>query len=302
METALRTLQGNCHCGVNQYEVQLPEHPSLVICDCSLCVKKGHVWIYDAGDSLKITKGCSSETLTTYTGSDSEALRHEFCNVCGTALFGTHTSGVQAGKKGINFRVLVSDFQHVFIKGRNIVTTGAPDAYMPYPGSLSLVEKASTSAPAEFCGSLPDVPGDDLTLYTGGCDCGAVQIALKSKPLSEVQIKEDNCSICVRNGFIGVYPHQSEVSIVGKDQALDYQFGRKFNGSPFCRTCGVHCFGNLYGPPKELVAKLPEARQEFVRKQLEIQPLNVRVLEGLEWDSVNIEWSNDGTEGYVVSE
>ncbi|KAK1460509.1 glutathione-dependent formaldehyde-activating enzyme [Colletotrichum cuscutae] len=302
METALRTFQGNCHCGVNQYEVQLPEHPSLVVCDCSLCFKKGHVWIYDAGDSLKITKGCSSETLTTYTGLDSEALRHEFCNICGTALFGTHTSGVQAGKKGINFRVLVSDFQHVFIKGRNIVTTGAPDAYMPYPGSLSLVEKASTPAPAEFCGSLPDVPGDDLTLYAGGCDCGAVQIALKSKPLSEVQIKEDNCSICVRNGFIGVYPHQSEVSIVGKDQALDYQFSRKFNGSPFCRTCGVHCFGNLYGPPKELVAKLPETRQEFVRKQLEIQPLNVRVLQGLEWDSVNIEWSNDGTEGYVVSE
>ncbi|KAJ0309427.1 hypothetical protein COL5a_001598 [Colletotrichum fioriniae] len=168
--------------------------------------------------------------------------------------------------------------------------------------TFGLVEKASASAPVEFHGALPDVPGDDLTLYTGGCDCGAVQIALKSKPLSEVQIKEDNCSICVRNGFIGVYPHQSQVSIVGKDQALDYQFGRKFNGSPFCRTCGVHCFGNLYGPPKELVAKLPEAKQEFVRKQLEVQPLNVRVLEGLEWDSVNIEWSNDGTEGYAVSE
>ncbi|KXH25916.1 glutathione-dependent formaldehyde-activating enzyme [Colletotrichum salicis] len=207
METSPKTFQGNCHCGANRYQVHLAEYPSLVICDCSLCVKKGHVWIYDAEDSLKVTKGCSRETLTTYTGSDSEALKHEgnelirkrqFCNVCGTALFGTHTSGVQAGKKGINFRVIVSDFQDVFIKGRSVMTIGAPDEYLPYPGSLSFIEKASTSVPVEFRGSLPEVSGDDLTLYTGGCDCGAVQVAIKSKSPSQVEIKEDNCSICVR--------------------------------------------------------------------------------------------------------
>ncbi|KAK1657555.1 glutathione-dependent formaldehyde-activating enzyme [Colletotrichum godetiae] len=302
METTLKTFRGNCHCGANRYQIQLADYPSLVICDCSLCTKKGHVWIYDAEDSLKVTKGCSRETLTTYTGSDSEALKHEFCNVCGTALFGTHTSGVQVGKKGINFRVIVSDLQDVFIKGRSVVTIGAPDEYLPYPGSLSFIEKASTTAPIEFRGSLPDVPGDDLTLYTGGCDCGAIQVALMSKSPSEVETKEDNCSICVRNGFIGVYPHQSHVGIVGKDHTQDYQFGRKFNGSPFCRTCGVHCFGNLYGPPKELVAKLPAARQEFVQKQLEVQPLNVRVLGGIEWHNVNVTWSNDGTEGYGLSD
>ncbi|OHF02895.1 glutathione-dependent formaldehyde-activating enzyme [Colletotrichum orchidophilum] len=302
METTLNAFQGNCHCGANRYQIQLPECPSLVICDCSLCTKKGHVWIYDAEESLKITKGCTGETLTSYTASDTEALRHEFCNVCGTSLFGTHTSGVQAGKKGINFRVIVSAFQDVFIKGRSVVTIGPSATYLPYSGSLSFVEKASSSPPVEFRGTPPDAPGDDLTLYTGGCDCGAVQIALKTKSLSEVQIKEDNCSICVRNGFIGVYPHQSHVSIVGKDQTQDYQFGRKFNGSPFCRTCGVHCFGNLYGPPKEIIARLPEAKQEFVRKQLEVQPLNVRVLEGFEWGTVDIEWSNDGTEGYSVSD
>ncbi|CCF33092.1 hypothetical protein CH063_05349 [Colletotrichum higginsianum] len=147
-----------------------------------------------------------------------------------------------------------------------------------------------------------DAPGEDLKLYTGGCECGAVQVALKSKPLNDIEIKEDNCSICVRNGFIGVYPHQSLVTLVGKDQTQDYKFGRGFNGSPFCRICGVHCFGNLYGPPEEVLARLPEAKQDFVRKQLEVQPLNIRVLDGVEWDRVDIKWKNEGTEGYVLED
>ncbi|GKT59573.1 glutathione-dependent formaldehyde-activating enzyme [Colletotrichum tofieldiae] len=142
----------------------------------------------------------------------------------------------------------------------------------------------------DFLGTLPDVPGDDLKLYTGGCDCGVVQVAVRTKPIHDVEIKEDNCSICIR------------VTLVGKDQTQDYKFGREFNGSPFCRICGVHCFGNLYGPPKDIVARLPEAKQEFVRKQLEVQPLNIRVLDDVEWDRINIAWSNDGTEGYVLSE
>ncbi|GJC78865.1 hypothetical protein ColLi_01703 [Colletotrichum liriopes] len=135
----------------------------------------------------------------------------------------------------------------------------------------------------DFLGTLPDVPGDDLKIYTGGCDCGAVQVAVRTKPIHDAEIKEDNCSICIR------------VTLVGQDQTQEYKFGREFNGSPFCRICGVHCFGNLYGPPKDIVARLPEAKQEFVRKQLEVRPLNIRVLDDVEWDKINITWSNEGT-------
>jgi hypothetical protein len=35
-------------------------------------------------------------------------------------------------------------------------------------------------------------------LYTGGCHCGAVTIALNDKPLPESKLEEDNCSICAR--------------------------------------------------------------------------------------------------------
>ncbi|KAK2030022.1 glutathione-dependent formaldehyde-activating enzyme [Colletotrichum zoysiae] len=312
MAESLLTYKGNCHCGINRYEVQLPELPSLVVCNCTLCMKKGHIWIYEADSSLKTTRGCTADTLTTYKSSYPEGLEHEiyvlkdvdfwFCSTCGTGLFGTHASGAQAKKKGINFRVLVSDTKEIFIKGREVIAFDASGNTKPYPGFLSIVENDSSPPSAELPESVPSVPGENLKHYTGGCDCGAVRIAVTTKPLFDVEIKEDNCSICSRNGFIGVYPHQSEVTLDGKDQTRDYKFGRGFNGSPFCRTCGVHCFGNLYGPPKEVIARLPEAKQEFVRKQLETQPLNIRVLDGVEWDRINIKWSNDGTAGYELPE
>ncbi|KAI8211283.1 Centromere protein V [Colletotrichum sp. SAR 10_66] len=228
MAESLATFQGNCHCGANRFEVQLPALPQLVICDCSLCAKKGYVWIYDAEDKLKITRGCNSDIVETLS--------------------------------------------------------------------------ESVSSPPKINATPSEATEEHPKLYTGSCECGAVQLALRSKPLAEVEIKEDNCSICIRNGAIGVYPHQSQVTIVGKDRTQEYQYGRKFNGAPFCKTCGVHCFGNLYGPPQSIVDRLPEAKKEFVRKQLEIQPLNVRVLNEVDWEELDIKWANEGTEGYALSD
>lgn len=302
MAESLATFQGNCHCGANRFEVQLPALPQLVICDCSLCAKKGYVWIYDTEDKLRITRGCNSELLTSYTSNSGEALQHEFCANCGTGLFGTHTSDVQAGKRGINLRPLISGIPGIFLKGKQVVTLDPSGEPAAYPGSLSIVETLSESAlsPPKINATPPEATEEHPKLYTGSCECGAVQLALRSKPLAEVEIKEDNCSICIRNGAIGVYPHQSQVTIVGKDRTQEYQYGRKFNGAPFCKTCGVHCFGNLYGPPQSIVDRLPEAKKEFVRKQLEIQPLNVRVLNEVDWEGLDIKWANEGTEGYAL--
>ncbi|TKW55792.1 hypothetical protein CTA1_4255 [Colletotrichum tanaceti] len=296
----------------NRYEVRLPDLPALTICGCTLCAKKGYVWAYDADDSLTIRRGCTADTLTVYRACDT-GLEHEFCSTCGIGLFGTHSTVSQAGKRGINFRVLVSDVKGVYLRGQQVVTMDSLGKTSLYPVSQRLIEDVVSSSPKQTVrAALSDVPGEDLNLYTGGCECGAVQVTFKRKPLDGIEIKEDNCSICVRhavnpkpnfqNGFIGVYPHRSLVTLAGKDQTQDYKFGRGFNGSPFCRICGVHCFGNLYGPPAEVVGRLPEATQEFVRKQLEIQPINIRVLDGVEWDKIDIKWKNEGTEGYFLDD
>ncbi|KAF9881484.1 glutathione-dependent formaldehyde-activating gfa [Colletotrichum karsti] len=304
MTEQLSTYRGNCHCGANRFEVQLSRFPSFVICDCELCAKKGYVWIYEVGDKLQITRGCTSETLTSYTSDGAEALQHEFCSNCGTGLFGNHISGVQAQKKGINLRALVSGMPSVFLKGKDVVTLDSSGVEETYPGSLSRIETLSQHQRpgGKFQGTAPEAVDEHPKLYIGSCDCRAVQIALRTKPLAEAEIKEDNCSICVRNGFVGVYPHKFQVTILGKENTQEYQFGRKFNGSPFCKTCGVHCFGNLYGPPQAIIDRLPEAKKDFVRNQLEIQPLNIRVFDDIEWSELDINWSNEGTEGYVLSE
>ncbi|KAL0944722.1 glutathione-dependent formaldehyde-activating gfa [Colletotrichum truncatum] len=304
MAESLTMYQGNCHCGINRFEVELPEQLHLVSCYCALCTKKGYVWIYDAERNTKITKGCNTETLTSYTSSGTDALQHEFCSNCGTGLFGTHTSGVQAGKRGISLRPLISNMTGVFLRGKEVISLDPEGNPTPYLGRLSLIKPstASTSPTPEFRGMQPKVTEEHLRLYQGACDCGAVQVALKIKPLAEVEVKEDNCSICVRNGFIGVYPHQSQVTLVGKENTQDYRFGRRFNGSPFCKTCGVHCFSNLYGPPQAIIDRLPDEKKKFVRRQLEIQPVNVGVLEDVEWDKLNLQWANEGTEGYVLQD
>jgi len=37
-----------------------------------------------------------------------------------------------------------------------------------------------------------------MKLYTGNCHCGDVSIAVKTKPIPEIEVKQDNCSICSR--------------------------------------------------------------------------------------------------------
>jgi hypothetical protein len=52
--------------------------------------------------------------------------------------------------------------------------------------------------PPGFTGELPKFEGYGLKIYTGSCHCGAVTLAVKTKPFPDVEVKEDNCSICQR--------------------------------------------------------------------------------------------------------
>ena len=169
----------------------------------------------------------------------------------------------------------------------------------------------------QFPGPIPEgKQGEDSKVYTGSCHCGAVQLAVKTDPLPSVEVKEDNCSIrpalsasklavippTAQHAFIGIYPNKSQVTILGREKTKDYTFGRKFNGHPFCKGCGVHLYMNLYGPPKEVVNNLPGEKKEVVRKMLEIQPINVRALEKLVWTDIKVLRSDEGAEGYVLDD
>lgn len=92
--------------------------------------------------------------------------------------------------------------------------------------------------------------------------------------------------------------------IHGREHGFEYLSGRKFAGSVACRTCGVSIFSNIYGPPISVFDKLPPERKEIVlaiyHKNMEMVPLNVRAMEGVDLDSLQIDRTDEGTEGYEL--
>jgi hypothetical protein len=63
-------------------------------------------------------------------------------------------------------------------------------------------------------------------------------------------------------------------------------------------------FSNIYGPDPSIFDKLPPERREkaleMYHKNMALQPLNVRTIEGLDLRSIKVERDNCGTEGYAL--
>lgn len=167
-----------------------------------------------------------------------------------------------------------------------------------------MVSEKPIELPQALVNSQPpaQLEGDNSKVYTGSCQCGAVAFAVRTPPLSQVEIKEDNCSICVRRAAISIYPDRDQVVLVGEDNTTTYDFGRKFNQDHFCMTCGVACYKTPVGPPQAVVDMLPEDKKAYVEKIRRIRPLFVRAMNEVEWDEITIQRTDEGTEGYVVSD
>ncbi|KUI71835.1 Centromere protein V [Cytospora mali] len=280
----LVSYRGNCHCGKNRFEVNLTEIKSAISCNCSLCHKSGYLWAFPEPGDVKYTNG-GVETLA---GFETEALSHEFCSTCGTGLYGTHKGGPLEGQAGINVRAFL---------GVNPFKLEEEKA-----DTSAVVPEKPTELPQALIDNTPlaELGGAKIKTYTGSCQCGAVAFAVKTPPLSQVEVKEDNCSICVRRAGISIYPDRDQVIIIGHDNTTTYSFGRRFNLSPFCKTCGVACYGVCVGPPQEVVDRLPEDKRAYVEKLKKVTPLYVRAMNGVEWNEIQIARSDEGTEGYVV--
>lgn len=60
------------------------------------------------------------------------------------------------------------------------------------------------------------------------------------------------------------------------------------------------CVHNVYGPLQSVIDELPEETQKLVKKNLDLKPVNVRVLEGVELGCLKFDRSNEGTDGYEL--
>lgn len=70
--------------------------------------------------------------------------------------------------------------------------------------------------------------------------------------------------------------------------------GAKIVTHRFCATCGVPVYLEVGG---DLPATLPEE----VREKLSKCPVNLRCVDGLDWEAVGVTKVGKGQEGYVVA-
>lgn len=100
----------------------------------------------------------------------------------------------------------------------------------------------------------PTTPGGSTkprsAVYTGGCHCGRIEFTVKlSPPVEEGPVTSCECSICHLNGYMMVYPLESNITwIRGKDEMTQYTFGPARIAHTFCNVCGTSIGGKSNDP------------------------------------------------------
>ena len=98
----LKTYVGSCHCGAVTFGVDV-DLSSVLVCNCSICSRKGYMLAFVAADAFRLTSG---ENATTDYQFNKKEIHHRFCKVCGVTAF---ADGADAGGKkmiAVNVRTL----------------------------------------------------------------------------------------------------------------------------------------------------------------------------------------------------
>ncbi|KAI0834379.1 Mss4-like protein [Hypoxylon sp. FL0890] len=252
--------RANCHCAAYVFEVNLPETVKVGLeYDDSYCYKRGGIYYCLRTDNdINFVKG-DPWTLSSYTYGN---VKHQFCPNCGTYLFRNESKVYVNLRAFQNFNEWNLDIQQT----ENVLSTPA-------------------WSPAEFNGREPPAEIEGAKVYTGGCHCGAVTLALKSKPIDstyDANIILCDCSICTQNAYFWIYPSKSQVTIVGASHFNYYSFGRGIWKKSFCRTCGVPIHNHIDDYTPEQIAELPEDKRQWTIDHLDWSPINLRALDGVD--------------------
>ncbi|HWP94865.1 MAG TPA: GFA family protein [Gammaproteobacteria bacterium] len=111
------------------------------------------------------------------------------------------------------------------------------------------------------------------TLYRGSCHCGAIAFEVEGELADAVSC---NCSICSRKGsLLWFVPRDKLRLLTPEDNLATYTFNRHVIKHRFCRTCGIHPFGEGTDAQGNRMAAI-----------------NIRCLEGIELETVPIRHFN----------
>jgi len=264
-EQPTKKYRGNCHCGAFVYEVEAPEITSVSDCNCSICYKQAYLWLVP-GKPLTVVK---DEGKLVHYSFGTKNMDHQFCGNCGTTVLAKSSLFPQG--LGLNARTIQGlDLWSLEIKTFNGADIGTPYVPPPFTGE--------DPTPADF---------ENPKTYHGACHCGAVTTAVTVDGDLEAgtyknRIMECNCSFC-RQGYVWIYPTSKQLAIHGRENVFHYAFANHIWRKLFCKTCGVH-IGSEVNPDatEEDIAALPEAYQKHRAAHLDVRPLNLRILAGLD--------------------
>ncbi|KAK4158093.1 hypothetical protein C8A00DRAFT_11153 [Chaetomidium leptoderma] len=265
-EQPTKTYRGNCHCGAFVFEIDAPEIKSVGDCKCSICSKRGYLWLVPQNPPTIVK---DEGKLVSYAFA-SKNMDHQFCGNCGTTVMAA--SDMFPQKVGVNVRSI----QGLDIWSLEVQTFDGDKIGPEYV------------APT-FSGPEPNPPGfEDGKIYNGSCHCGAVTTAVKvNGSLEDVTYKEPimecNCSHCQRGGQVWIYPSKNQLAIQGGENLSYYTFGNHVWRKSFCKTCGVH-IGAGANPSltDDDVAALPEGVRNFRAMMINKCPTNLRALNGFD--------------------
>ncbi|KAI8963813.1 glutathione-dependent formaldehyde-activating enzyme [Daldinia sp. FL1419] len=279
MSAELKTYRGSCHCGAYIYEAKMPHLFKVLECNCSSCYKKGVLWVVPEPGNIKFVKG-EVNTLTNYTFGE-KTINHKFCGNCGTQLLFVGDATLPKPGEEPRMGVNVRSFQHgQGVDVWNILKFYADNKEFRGPYKVP-----------QFTGPEPKAVIEGAKVYTGSCHCGAVKVAVKTKPLdksSTETIMECNCSICNRMGYVWFYPKKDQVEIEGEENLAYYAFNTKIFAKSFCKICGVPVHNDTHSATEEDINKLPEGQRDFIRGALSLTPINLRVINGLDVANLNV--------------
>ncbi len=117
-----------------------------------------------------------------------------------------------------------------------------------------------------------------MKTYRGQCHCGAVAF---EADLDLQDATECNCSICTKKGAVHHRVDPAHFRLLsGKKSLILYQSGTKVAKHWFCRTCGMHPFGNPRAAPDKVIVNL-RCLDDYWEL---IGQVKVRMFDGRDWD------------------
>ena len=106
--------------------------------------------------------------------------------------------------------------------------------------------------------------------YKGGCHCGKVAFEVEGELNGAMAC---NCSICSRKGSLLWFVPQDQLRVLTAEKDIGtYTFNNHVIKHRFCRTCGIHPYGEGTDPKGNRMAAI-----------------NIRCLEGIDLETVPVQ-------------